>query len=631
MNIFNFLLGKKEKQTKFVENPVETDNILDLIKSISPFQCDWNHSKELQTFETKIEIIYKNLIILLLNWDFLEEIPYKRMLWELETLITWFDNENFNGNSDYIKSVKNPLQIMSFDIKSISRVQIWINNKRKKIYNLDKMPKYWWERENYMKLLSIIIDILLIESSIVWWNVPLMLIIAKLEETLKNIQFIDESFLFLKHLVLERIAFDLYKFSKVCWNDISYYIGETEQSDFWNITDNSCFYRLKATLNFLYHPESWWYSVQEDEEKRKLENSGFWNMLSFNKLVKYYKDRLESLDKLKEIIEKYAIMHNLEPSLNNEYYINYVYAKNNYLSLLIKKFEIGRYSNDEKKEIENQINDIFNDLTFHKKKTNFRNYFTYFKYAKYKYISSINYKRAENLWKARDEINQASRAIKDAIDIFENDDFYNYFEYDKESNIFNLSEDSENIDLIGKLYVCNLYTLPFNRQEKKKDLEELQKKIFKLEIDIITSEKFNLVDKKINDYKIDIMTVVWIFTAIVVYSFWTIQIFSIIENIWDALMFSWIFLSWILLLLFWVFLYKESKRKSIQLLVVSFIVLIISIFWRYYFKDYPININKWENTNSKLENSIYKATLLEESLEKLIEESKNNDANKSNS
>jgi hypothetical protein len=40
MNIFNFLLGKKEKQTKFVENPVETDNILDLIKSISPFQCD---------------------------------------------------------------------------------------------------------------------------------------------------------------------------------------------------------------------------------------------------------------------------------------------------------------------------------------------------------------------------------------------------------------------------------------------------------------------------------------------------------------------------------------------------------------------------------------------------------------
>jgi hypothetical protein len=115
------------------------------------------------------------------------------------------------------------------------------------------------------------------------------------------------------------------------------------------------------------------------------------------------------------------------------------------------------------------------------------------------------------------------------------------------------------------------------------------------------------------------MTVVWIFTSIVVFSFWTIQIFSIIENIWDALMFSWIFLSWILLLLFWVFLYKESKWKACLLLLISAVILILSIFWRNYFKDQTININKWENINSKLENSIYKATLLEDSLQSIIE------------
>jgi hypothetical protein len=53
-----------------------------------------------------------------------------------------------------------------------------------------------------------------------------------------------------------------------------------------------------------------------------------------------------------------------------------------------------------------------------------------------------------------------------------------------------------------------MYCLPFNLQEKRKELEDLQNKILKLEIEIINNEKISSVDKKINDYKVDIMTVV---------------------------------------------------------------------------------------------------------------------------
>ena len=235
---------------------------------------------------------------------------------------------------------------------------------------------------------------------------------------------------------------------------------------------------------------------------------------------------------------------------------------------------------------------------------------------KYKYLSSI-YNKETDIEKAKKDIKIATQAIENAIDIFDNDDFYEYFEYDISSNTFKLQNKKQYID---ELYVCNMYCLPFNLQEKRKELNDLKNKILKLEIEIIDDEKIGSVDKKINDYKVDIMTVVWIFTAIVVYSFWTIQIFSIIENIWDALMFSWIFLSWILLLLFWVFLYKENKCNALLLLLVSFIILSLSIFWRYWFIDQAININKWENINSKLENTIYKATLLENSLQKVIDD-----------
>ena len=71
----------------------------------------------------------------------------------------------------------------------------------------------------------------------------------------------------------------------------------------------------------------------------------------------------------------------------------------------------------------------------------------------------------------------------------------------------------------------------------------------------------------------------------------------------------------------------QHQRTDKYIFIVSMVVLALSIVWRYFLKDSPININKWENTNSKLENSIYKATLLEESLEKMLKESSYNTVN----
>lgn len=615
MSIFNFFSNKKE--TKIEESIVEQENILELIKSLSPFQCVWDYSNEFQSFDTQIETIYKNLIILLLNWNFLGWIPFSNCLGVIKKLEDDFDNLNVNDLSEYTDKVKPILQILIYDFKLIISIRIEINNNRKKVHNLDILPKYEWERKNYMILLLQIILVLSLEKHIIEYNSSIVKIFANIYVTVDHLKFTDEVFNFLQNLLKERIKFDVNKFLMVYWKKYSFLKGEEANPINWDLTNDSIFFDTRITLNFFRNPESTSKPIQEFQEKRDLENSRFKNLLSLNKLTTYYKGRVKSIEGLEWIIEEYSKNYKTQPSPDDNAYINYVYIQNNYLSLLIKEYEkcVNSIIQKGKQKIENKIEKTYNNLTFHKRKTNFRNYFTYFKYAKYKYLSA-NYNKGKDIEKAWKDIKIAAQTIKNAIDIFDNDDFYEYFEYDINSNTFELPNKNQYID---KLYVCNMYCLPFNLQEKRKELEDLQNKILKLEIEIINDEKISSVDKKINDYKVDIMTVVWIFTSIVVFSFWTIQIFSIIENIWDALMFSWIFLSWILLLLFWVFLYKESKWKACLLLLISAVILILSIFWRNYFKDQTININKWENINSKLENSIYKATLLEDSLQSIIE------------
>ena len=615
MKFFSSIFKKDTTKSQVDGNSLKSENILELVWNLSSFECDENHSIEVQDFDKKIEIIYKNLILSLLNWSFLQKDDYNSISEIIDTLITDFDNKNMENNQTYIKLVKPSLRFLLSDLKLISILKIEINNKRKRVQNIDIIPENIWERKNFMELLHQIIYILILESHIIEWGDWLMMNFASIYGAVDSMKFVDEFFNKLQSLIKERINFNLYKFSLVYWkNRVDYYRNEEVDENIWDIKDDSLFCDIKKILVFLKNPESTSLFIQEKTEKEKLENSKFWDRITLNKLTTYYKGRTYDLQWLEWIIDWYSKNHELTPSPTDEDYINYVYIQNNYLSLLIRTYEKDNH-NKNTSEIEWKIDN------------NFRNYFTYFKYAQYKYLSAKFFKN-KDLKKAKQDIKTASKVIEDAINIFYADDFYKYFEYDIESNSFELS--NENWDL-GKLFICNMYCLPFDGPEKREDLEDLQNKIFRLEVEIINDEKIETVDKKINDYKVDIMTVVWIFTAIVVYSFWTIQIFSIIENIWDTLMFSWIFLSWILLLLFWVFLYKEELKKALLLLWVSVLILTLSIVWRYFLKDQAININKWENTNSKLENSIYKATLLEESLEKLIEESKNNNANKSNS
>ena len=110
---------------------------------------------------------------------------------------------------------------------------------------------------------------------------------------------------------------------------------------------------------------------------------------------------MKSIEGLEWIIEEYSKNYKTQPSLDDNAYINYVYIQNNYLSLLIKEYEkcVNSIIQKGKQKIENKIEKTYNNLTFHKRKTNFRNYFTYFKYAKYKYLSA-NYNKGKDIEKA---------------------------------------------------------------------------------------------------------------------------------------------------------------------------------------------------------------------------------------
>lgn len=343
------------------------------------------------------------------------------------------------------------------------------------------------------------------------------------------------------------------------------------------------------------------------EYSNKLEKNG----LDYYFLAKYYKDIEKNPDLLEELFNWYKNKYPLKTK-------NILFIWNHLLSLLVNK---------NKWEESDKIEKIYNDLK-NRQNWNIKNYFTYLKYVEYKIkIFYWTLKNDKDL-KDNKDINSKKKNLeelckeikkikKDKIDsIYES---WSYFEIDDSDN-FLINTSSILQDKIDKLYSPNLIKID-EKYNKDTRVERLSSKIEFLESTIMQIENLwhqvsfykKEIEDKFNDSRNWQIEILAIFSAIVLFVSWSIQLFTRLEDLQSAIIFT-LFFAWSICILVSMVFRSLSWIKWVNLFIWLGLILLWLSFPKYStffgFENMKLNINSIEQKFNDLKSlSDYKDAL----------------------
>lgn len=591
------------------------DKISQNISSIEIFKFSQDYLEKISELDIFFKDIYKNLFEYILNWEFINEDELE-IITKINELKDNFNNKNFDldFNEEFSLFI-NKLDLLILDLKEINRFKLKNKYKRQKLPEID-IPNFYnynddnfelKERENFKNILLLNIISFYFEyfsDSIMKLN---KILISVYEKKINNtsIKLKEErEFIIIKNI----IELLLYKISIINKTSKLNYLKEQkiEEINISNLVHKWLFKDYKEVLNFLCKSSK--YSIDNIYRKFK------WNEKLSNLekllLIKYCKNIWKSKDILQELFSQKEDKN----KLNLHEKINKIYIWNNLLSLLISNFK-NISKKDNQKDIE-EIDNLYSRITwFHKEiYQDYKNHFSYLKYAQFK---NIQYKFWSDLLK-NSILNTCEKALEKAKKELNRLDYNCFYEFDFEDNLLEINIPNINSE---KIYLHNIFYFPFDITIQKEKIIIEQNNLFQNKTDFKFYNKFSNIEEKIDNNKLDAIAVIWLFTWIVVYSLWTIQIFAIIEDFWSAIMFAWIFLSWILFLLWWIYYNNKIKfweNKWSHLFLIATLVLVFTFIWKFYFSWTTLNLNKGKNTKEELEIQIKKAEIIKKDLEKLI-------------
>lgn len=343
----------------------------------------------------------------------------------------------------------------------------------------------------------------------------------------------------------------------------------------------------------------------------KYSNKSEKDSLDYYFLAKYYKDIEKKPDLLEELYDWYKSKYPLKSK-------NILFIWNHLLSLLVNK---------NKWEESDKIEKIYNDLN-NIQNWNIKNYFTYLKYVEYKIkIFYWTLKNDKDL-KDNKDINSKKKILeelcreikeikKDKIDsIYES---WSYFEIDDSDN-FLINTSSILQDKIDKLYSPNLIKID-EKYNKDTRVERLSSKIEFLESTIIQIENLwhqvsfykKEIENKFNDSRNWQIEILAIFSAIVLFVSWSIQLFTRLEDLQSAIIFT-LFFAWSICILVSMVFRSLSWIKWVNLFIWLGLILLWLSFPKYStffgFENMKLNINSIEQKFNDLKSlSDYKDAL----------------------
>lgn len=319
----------------------------------------------------------------------------------------------------------------------------------------------------------------------------------------------------------------------------------------------------------------------------KIKEEDINNELDLFKIFLYYKDNKykdkfeKSYKKLKSILEKF---NSYKKNQNITFFIN------NLISLLNKIAENWNEKFDYYIEID-LINNFIdeNDIK--------QTYFTYYKFAQlYKNLGKLK-KQDLHFRTAEDNINLAIKKFEEQN--------WAYFPFIATSDIFSKTS----------IFSYSTFIIPTKtdyylkvKQEQIKILEEkselkLNTMISDINNKILSNEK--ILSEKLHDNNIKTIEILAIFSAIILFTSSSIQIYQYLTDTNSAIIFLLTF-SLSLIWFIWIIIFLFSKNISTKKYII-FLIIFISLFLLIYFKK----------DNSNLYNNYYKEIIKEEILKDL--------------
>ena len=570
-----------------------------VIKNINTDTINTTRYLEIQN---TIDNIYHELNIYLIEGTFREDFNYEKIKDLFNTKQSELDENNIE-NEEYHK-IRKDLQFLLEDFKEIQYLKQFFDEKREENYVFIKPNSTDESTLTSRKVFHINLDILKLDLLIL--RNPYQQILSRLllnKKILENLEQEGRNKEII-NLLKEKIIYHLYRIWQINDKAIIPVQFEEEKTQV-HINDEirkTNFSGVKEDFLFLVHDNKWIYRSTEKYntllKESKYQRSDILIMLSI-----LYK-KTKKLESLKDLFYSYEWYIDTTPCMDKTY-INYIFIWNCLLSLLVDNYKNNNLDADR------EIRDLFKTKLQNDK---YKNYFSYFKYSEYKLIKSKK-ELEKNLFKcARSSINWAIKYIEKSIDSLHEDRNNEYFELDDKDNLIEIND--KNINNIKQLYCYQKLGIPYRKHIKKKKLEQLKQDILRQENKILHDESIYEIDQYSENNKMNAMTILGLFTGIITYSFGTIQIFSIIENIGDAVLFSGIFLSWILFLIGAIFFkpIQPRKNKGGLLLFLGFIIFSITIILKYIYSWDILQINKTKTVNQELQSTINQAKILQQEL-----------------
>ena len=583
--------------------------IENIIEILSKQETDLNIENR-QQFKINLSEIYLNLFYYVLYWHFINH-DLIIILEEIKNLKDRFVKENDDLKEE---SILDYLDNLEFFIKKIFSLKNSIKLKRENIIELEQDLFIKKELSIIEELLFFLIKLNYLQLKFEWYFFKIKNIFIKnyidfFEEiqTKKSNKDNYEKYKKEINIIEDILILNIYKISLITkTNQFNYFINfEKKPLNIEKNIKDSIFSKYINELKLISEKKKWDFSFINDIYLTKELTS-----IDFFLLVKYYKEKIESKEDLKILYNKYKNIYYNKKDNNN--YLNFIFIWNNYFSFLIKKFE-NKWNNKLIYEIEK----IFKELNSVENNDNkYKNFFTdykylYFKNLQYKYLKE---NKSED-FNILNILEDAEKSWDNSYKIIEDLEYNCFYEFNFEDNKILVKWFEE------KIFVFNMFSFPYDMKKYKYLLKNERRILNENKFEYKYTKDFSNIEEKIDNNKLDAIAVIWLFTWIVVYSLWTIQIFAIIEDLWSAIMFAWIFLSWILFLLWWIYYNNKinfCKNKWFHLFCIAFIVLITALIWKYYFSWKYLNVNKGKNTKEELEIQIKKAEIIKKDLEKLI-------------
>ena len=589
------------------------------ITSFKAFIFSVEKLQEIISCNNKIKKIYKNLFEYIVSWEFIKENELE-LIKEIEVVKENFLNENIESIDKEFEEFKKNIDILIKDINEIS------NFKLKNKYKRDRLVEI--KEESFSDIVILFSNITTLNERYIFKMILSLNIISFYFEyfhnSLRNIYQILISFyeilnqkddwqennkqvIILKSIV-ELLLFKIsliYKRNKISyldWQNLKY-INIEKSINQW------IFKNYKEMLSFVCNSTK---SYIIDDIYQKFRNKNKITNLEKLILTKYYKNVWKDYCVLKDIFNK---QYNPNKNELNEN-INTIYIGNNLLSLLISHFQKTSIENNQ--EYIEEIDILYKKITnlYEKINQNYNNHFSYLKYTQFK---NLQY----NLWNKlhkKGVLISCEKALEKAKKELNKLNYNCFYEFNFEDSLLQINVQDETMK---KIYLHNIFYFPFDIKAQQNKITLEQNSLFQNKVDFNFYEKFSNVEEKIDSHKLDTIAIIGIFTGIVVYSLWTIQIFTIIEDLWSAIMFAWVFLSWILFLLWWIY-YKQwlyfniKQNKWLNLFLIATTLLVLTFIWKYFFSWINLNANKANNIKDSLETSIQKADYINKILEEKI-------------